>query len=184
MQDKDYIEGLIRQDRKVIRAIYQNFADRVSNYILQKGGSAEDAKDIFQDALMIILEKVQFADFQLNSTFYTFLFSVNKMLWYNKSRKKSRNTVSIPDDNTLRDVQNVEQQLLDREMDNIYRQNFSKLGELCQQLLRLFFAKKDMTTIANQLKLKNEHTARTRKYRCREQLKKLMEADERYQELM
>ena len=172
MSDKDYIAGLIHQDDKVLRAIYQNFAGRVSNYILQKGGSPEDAKDIFQDALMVILEKVQSPDFQLSSSFYTFLFSVNKMLWYNKSRKKSRSTVSIPEDNTLRDEQDIEQQLLDREMDTIYRQNFSKLGLICQQLLRLFFAKKDMTTIANQLNLKNEHTARTRKYRCREQLKK------------
>jgi DNA-directed RNA polymerase specialized sigma24 family protein len=43
----------------VLRAIYQNFAGQISNYILQKNGSPEDAKDVFQDAIMIILEKVQ-----------------------------------------------------------------------------------------------------------------------------
>ena len=184
MSDKEYLAGLMRQDDKVLRAIYQNFAGRISNYILQKGGSPEDAKDVFQDALMVILEKVQSADFQLTSGFYTYLFSINKMIWYNKSRKKSRNTVTMPDDNTLRDNQDIEQAILNREMDNIYRQNFSKLGVLCQQLLRLFFAKKEMSEIAEQLELKNEHTARTRKYRCQEQLRKFMEADNRYQELM
>jgi RNA polymerase sigma factor (sigma-70 family) len=184
LRDKQYIQGLIKQDSKILRAIYQKFAGRISNYIIQNGGSPEDAKDVFQDALMIILEKVQLPDFQLSSSFYTYLYGVNKLVWYNKSRKKSRSTVSIPDDNTLRGSQSVEQELLNREMDNLYRDNFAKLGELCQKLLELFFAKKDMTEIAQTLALKNEHTARTRKYRCREHLKKLMEKDERYNELM
>ena len=183
MQDNEYIKGLLDQDDKVLRAIYQNFAGRISNYIIKNGGSLEDAKDVFQDALMIVLEKVQSTDFKLSSSFYTYLFSVNKLVWYNKSRKKSRSTVTMPDDNTLKDNQSIEQELLDREMDNIYRDNFSKLGKLCQQLLQLFFAKKDMTEIAKALDLKNEHTARTRKYRCREQLKTLIEKDERYKEI-
>ncbi|MFK7946675.1 MAG: RNA polymerase sigma factor, partial [Saprospiraceae bacterium] len=173
---------LINQDDKVLNAIYQNFAGRISNYILQKGGSPEDAKDVFQDALMVVLQKVQSPDFEINSTFYTYLFSVNKMLWYNKSRKKSRSTVTMPDDNTLRDNHSIEEELINRELDNIYRNNFVKLGELCQQLLQLFFRKKTMIEIAAQLKLKNEHTARTRKYRCQKNLKKRMEADERYLE--
>lgn len=184
MSDKDYLAGLIRQDDKVLRTIYQNYAGRISHYILQKGGSVEDAKDVFQDALMIILKKVQSPDFELSSSFYTYLFSVNKLIWYNKSRKKSRKTETIPDDNTLKDKEDIEQALLNRERDRIYRENFSKLGMLCQQLLRLFFAKKNMTEIAQQLELKNEHTARTRKYRCREQLRKFVEADNRYQELI
>ena len=183
MNDKDYIKGLIKQDEKVLRAIYQNFAGRISNYIVKNGGSLEDAKDVFQDALMIILEKTQSSDFKLSSSFYTYLFSVNKLVWYNKSRKMYRKAVTMPDDNTLKDNQSIEQELLDRELDNIYRENFSKLGILCRQLLQLFFAKKDMTEIAKTLELKNEHTARTRKYRCRERLKKLMETDVRYNEL-
>jgi RNA polymerase sigma factor (sigma-70 family) len=167
----------------VLRAIYQNFSGKISNYIMQKGGSLDDAKDIFQDALLIVINKVQSTDFQLSSSFYTYLFSVNKYLWFNKSREKSRNNVSIPEDNTLRDDNNIERELLHKEKDAIFHDNFKKLGELCQQLLTLFFEKKNMTFIAQQLNLKNEHTARTRKYRCRESLKKLMYNDNRYQEL-
>lgn len=184
MQDKEYIKGLINQDNKVLRAIYKKFAGRISNFIIKNGGSPEDAKDVFQDALMIILKKVQSPDFELNSSFYTYLYSVNKLVWYNKSRKKYRSTVSISDDNTLKDSTSFEQALLEREMDNIYKDNFRKLGQLCQQLLKLFFVRKNMTEIAKLLNLKNEHTARTRKYRCRESLKKRMENDERYKELI
>ncbi len=184
MQDKKYIEGLINQDSSVLRAIYQNFSGRISTYILKNGGSRQDAKDVFQDSLMIILEKVQSPSFELKSSFYTYLFSVNKLVWYNLSRKKSRKNVTIPDDNTLKDNHDIEQELLNREMDKIYQDNFSRLGLICQQLLKLFFAKKNMTEIAHTLQLKNEHTARTRKYRCRQKLKELMETDKRFQELL
>ena len=184
LQDNKYIEGLINNDHKVLRAIYKNFAGRISTYILKNGGSPQEAKDVFQDALMIILEKIQSPDFELSSSFYTYLFGVNKLVWYNMSRKKSRKDVTIPDYDTLKDSQNIEQELLNREMDNIYRESFSKLGLICQQLLKLFFDKKNMTEIAAILDLKNEHTARTRKYRCREKLKRLMEADVRFQELL
>ena len=34
----------------------------------------------------------------------------------------------MPDNNTLKDNQSIEQELLDRELDNIYRENFAKLG--------------------------------------------------------
>ena len=40
-----------------------------SNFFVKNGGSQEDAKDVFQNSLMIILEKVQSSDFKLTSSF-------------------------------------------------------------------------------------------------------------------
>lgn len=183
MSDKEYIEGLINEDRRVIQAIYQNFSGRISNYIMQKGGSSEDAKDIFQDALLIIIDKMQNSDFQLTSSFYTYIFSVNKYLWFNKSKGKSRKSVLLPDDNTLKGDNNIERELLNKEKDTIFQDNFKKLGEFCQQLLTMFFEKKDTVMIAKLLKLTNAHAVRTRKYRCQESLKKIIQKDSRYKEL-
>ena len=184
MQDEDYIKGLLEGKDEVLEAIYQNFAPRITSHILKNGGTREDAKDVFQDALMIIIQKAQSLDFQLTSRFYTYLFSVCHLTFQAKRRKKANQTVTIPDDNTLKDNFNIEKELANREMDNIFRTNFAKLGNFCQQLLRLFFDKKNMTEIAEKLKLKNEHTARTRKYRCQEKLKKLMENDGRFKEIL
>ena len=183
LSDKEYIQGLINEDRKVLEAIYQNFSGRISNYIMRKGGSSEDAKDVFQDALLIIIDKVQHVDFQLTSSFYTYIFSINKYLWFNKSKAKSRKSVLLPDDNTLRGDNNIERELLNKEIDTIFQENFKKLGDFCQQLLTMSFEKKDTTMIAKLLKLTNAHAVRTRKYRCQEALKKIMRADSRYNEL-
>ena len=184
MQDKDYIEGLRKGDNRVIRTIYERFSARCGMYVLKKGGTPDDAGDVFQDALMIILRKVQAPDFKLTSNFYTYLYGVNKLVWYNLSRKKSRSNVTIPDDNTLRDTQSIEQELLDREMDTIFRQHFNQMGIICRKLLQLFFDKNDMRTIAKKLDLKNEGNARIKKYRCRAALKKAIEADPRYKEMV
>ena len=116
---------------------------RVSQLLSSKVvGTKEDAKDVIQDALMIIFEQAQASDFKLKSSFHTYLFSVCKLTWYAKKRKKANQTVTIPEDITLIEKVDVEQELLDRELYNVYRENFGKLGMICQKLLELFFAKK------------------------------------------
>jgi RNA polymerase sigma factor (sigma-70 family) len=49
--------------------------------VSQKGGSIEDSKDIFQDGLMIMLEKIESKDFVLTCKFKTFLYCVCENLW-------------------------------------------------------------------------------------------------------
>lgn len=183
MQDKEYIEGLKRQDSRVLRAIYKDFAKPISQFIMKNGGSYDDAQDVFQDALLIILRKVQSPDFELTSRFSTYLFSINKYVWYDKARKKSRKNVTISEDEPLIDKSNIEENLLNLELEEVFEENFAKLGEFCQRILTMFFNKKSMTYIAEQLQLSNDKTAKVRKYRCSQKLKELVKADSRYTEL-
>lgn len=184
MQDQDYITGLLEGRDATLKAIYKNFAGRITSHILKYGGTREDAKDVFQDALIIILQQAQSPDFQLTSQFYTYLFGICNLVFKAKRRKKSNQTVTITEEATLRDSFDIEKEITQRERDKIYKRNFGKLGEFCQQLLQLFFKKKNMTEIAEALNLKNEHTARTRKYRCQEKLKELMKKDPFFNEIM
>lgn len=183
MKEQNYIKGLLRHDDKILRAIYKKFSKGIYAFIRQNGGTTDDAKDVFQDALMIIYKKAQKPDFELTSKFHTYLFSICKLTWYARQRKKSHHTVTIPDENTLIDRQDLEGDILERERHNIYKDNFKKLKSECQRLLKLFFEKKSMEEIATILKFKNEHTARTRKYRCQQSLKKFIEADKRFKEI-
>ena len=47
----------------------------------QGGGSLDDAKDIFQDGLMVMLEKIDNDDFVLTCKFQTYLYCVCENLW-------------------------------------------------------------------------------------------------------
>lgn len=183
MENKDYIAGLLAHDSKILETIYSNFSGRIQYHIQQKGGTVDDAKDIFHDALMVIYQKAQSPDFQLTSQFYTYLYSICHFMWDRKRKKKANNTVTIPEDDRLILEENIIIEMEKREKQRVFRENVAKLGETCRKILRLFFEKKSMTEIAAALDLKNEHIARTRKYRCGKELEKLIKADNRYSEL-
>ena len=182
MENNNYIEGLLKNDNAILKKIYEDYSARIAHHIRQHGGTNEDAKDVFHDALIVIYQKAQSPDFQLTSQFYTYLHSIAHFIWDRKKKKKSNNAVTISEDFRLIDVTNIEEDILKREKYRIFQDNFQKLGSFCQQLLELFFAKENMEFIAQKLDLKNEHTARNRKYRCQKKLEELVRADARYKE--
>jgi len=183
LEDNKYIKGLLAHDSKVLEAIYANFSGRIQYHIQQKGGTRDDAKDIFHDALMVIYQKAQSPDFQLTSQFYTYLYSICHFMWDRKSKKKANNTVTISEDDRFILGENVISDIEQREKQRVFRENLAKLGDVCRQTLRLFFEKKSMTEIAILMKFDNEHVARTRKYRCGKKLEELIKSDSRYTEL-
>jgi RNA polymerase sigma factor (sigma-70 family) len=184
LNNQKYIAGLLNNDYAIIREIYENYADRIKNHIIKNGGTADDAKDVFQDALMIIYKKAQSEGFELTSQFYTYLFSICRFTFERKGKKNARNSVTNTDFDGYTYDSNFEEDFLEREKYKIYQDHFQKMGLACQQLLELFFAKKDMEEIADILKLQNAHTARNRKYRCQKKLEKMIQADKRYLELL
>jgi len=52
--------------------------------VQQNNGSDDDAKDLFQEAMIILYEKVQQGDFDLYSKLKTFLYAVCRRLWQKK----------------------------------------------------------------------------------------------------
>lgn len=183
MSKVDYIKGIQGNDTKVLKLIYTNYSDRIKNDILQKGGTVDDAKDVFQEALIVIYNKSLKPDFELTSEFYTYLFGICKFIWYRKREKKANNTVTIPDDNGYTNEFDIEKDILKREKYRLYERNLQKLGDFCKNLLILFFSGESMKIIAEKFDLKNEHTARNRKYRCQKELEKLIVTDEEFEEL-
>lgn len=179
----DYIKGLLQHDTATIELIYRNYADRIKLLVQKNGGTTEDARDVMHDALMIIYQKAQEPHFQLTSQFYTYLYGICLRLWDRKRKKKSSQTVTIPADSGYTSDDDVEGAIEAREKQQIFRDAFQQLGQFCQQLLELFFAKQDMAEIAQKMNLKNAHTARNRKYRCQKKLEELVKSDARYQEL-
>lgn len=182
----NYIKGLISNDNTIIREIYKNYLFRIEKHIISRGGTADDAKDVFQDGLMVIYNKAKKDDFELTSSFYTYLFGICYYIWERKRRNNSR-VSELPEsyeELKIFKLESVESDILYREKHKIFRDNFTKLGTFCKQILQLFFTEKSMNEIADELNLKNAHTARNRKYRCQKELEKLVFSDKRYEEFV
>ena len=81
MSDEKIIELL--KVNKTDKAFYKLYADfpKVKKMILAKGGTKDDAQDIFQEALIILYKKVNESEFKLTSKIGTYVYSVSRFLW-------------------------------------------------------------------------------------------------------
>ena len=186
MDQPDYITAILEGERLTLRRLYAEQLPVITSLIHKYGGSDSDAKDIFQDAVLIVYQKARQPDFLLSSQFSTFFYGICRNLWLNCRTKKSATAeVTFPKEvKYIADDIPTEAELLLVERGNLFRKAFRQLGEDCQQLLELFFQKIPMEMIATRMGYGSEGYARRRKLQCKQRLVELVKADPAYRELL
>lgn len=168
------LQGLARNDRKAIEILYKENFNLIQAMVVANNGTAEDAKDIFQEAMIVLYQKVQSDTFELNCRVQTFVYSVCRRLWLKRLMQQSRyslheNTeelVVVDDEMEEHEKRDGEFGLMEKAMGN--------LGEPCKSLLEAFyFQKKNMQAIAGDFGYTNPENAKTQKYKCLLRLKKI-----------
>lgn len=168
------LQGLAKKDKKAIETIYKENFNLIQALILNNNGSTEDAKDIFQEAMIVLYQKVQSDSFELNCQIKTFVYSVCRRLWLKRLMQQNRYTLYDNNENMV---------LIDDEMEDHEKRNaeftlmekaMNSLGEPCKSLLEAFYMqKKGMQEIASNFGYTNADNAKTQKYKCLMRLKKL-----------
>lgn len=167
---EEIITGLRFQATDVLKYIYNNCFPGVKKFVLKSGGTEEDAKDCFQESLVIVYRKVKedqkfvinsFPDYIFGICRHIFLKQINNGHLQNED--VSGYTISDnsyePDDAEIQ--KNYEYRL--------YQSHFSKLGDICRKILDMILRKIPAKQIAEMLKT-TETYIHTRKYKCKEQL--------------
>lgn len=175
-QELALLKGLARNDKKSVEDIYKHNYNLIQALIVNNSGTTDDAKDIFQEAMVVLYEKARSGNFELNCQVRTYLYSVSKRLWLKKLQQSNRFVNEFGDDG-MADVP-VEEDLTEHdEKDAEYEmmhQSINKLGEPCKSLLEAFyFQKKSMQDIAEGFGYTNSENAKTQKYKCLMRLKKI-----------
>ncbi|MEI2740071.1 MAG: sigma-70 family RNA polymerase sigma factor [Chitinophagaceae bacterium] len=173
--EKALLEGLAASDKKAVETIYRENFNMVQSLIINNNGSADDAKDIFQEAMIVLYEKVRSGTFELNCQIKTFVYSVSRRLWL--KRLQQQNRYSAPGDN-MEAVVSVEEELEDHEQRNaefeMMEKAISNLGEPCKSLLEAYYLQKqNMQVIAASFGYTNADNAKNQKYKCLMRLKKI-----------
>jgi hypothetical protein len=65
--DITIIEGVRRQDDKILNWIYDNYYQSVKKHVLNNSGSAEDVSDVFQDSIIVLYNQISENSFKLTS---------------------------------------------------------------------------------------------------------------------
>ncbi|MET0636227.1 MAG: sigma-70 family RNA polymerase sigma factor [Chitinophagaceae bacterium] len=173
--EKLLLQGLARNDKKAVETIYRLNYSMVQSLIISNNGSADDAKDIFQETMIVLYEKSRSGTFELNCLIRTYVYSVARRLWLKKLQQASRfggdmtvveNTVPVEEDLDEHQRRDHEFVMMERAMEG--------LGEPCRSLLEAFYLrKKNMQEIAGTFGYTNAENAKTQKYKCLVRLKKV-----------
>jgi RNA polymerase sigma factor (sigma-70 family) len=173
--EKELLEGLANNDRKAVETLYQENFNTIQSLIINNNGSSDDAKDIFQEAIIVLYEKVRGGGFELQCQIKTFLYSVSRRLWL--KRLQQQNRYAAPGD-SMESVVPVEEDLEAHEQRNaefeMMEQAINHLGEPCKSLLEAYYLQKqNMQVIAANFGYTNADNAKNQKYKCLMRLKKI-----------
>ncbi len=151
-----------------IEEIYEQFFPVVAKFISSAGGSFEDAKDIFHDALVIFIEKKSRTSVSVIKSDKAYILGVSKHLWSRQHQNDSKyrylnsmeQEIAIPDDYFPT-------------ANNRRLLNFLKMaGKRCLDLLRAFyFQQQPIKDMVRNLGYSHEHSVSVQKYKCLEKLR-------------
>ena len=175
LNEKAQLEGLAKNDKEIVESIYAAHYNMVQSLVVNNSGSYDDARDIFQETMIVLYEKARSGSFELNCQLKTYIYSVSRRLWLKKLNQSQR---YVPDLGNVFESVPVEDQLEQHDQKNsdfgMMEKAMSGLGEPCKTLLEAFYLqKRSMTDIAGQFGYTNADNAKNQKYKCLARLRKL-----------
>jgi len=185
--DEAIIEGLRLRSDYIIKYIYQELFPMIMFLVTKNNGNEEDAEDVFQDSLIIVFKKIKADELELSCSFRTYIYSICRNLWLQKLSKRKQYTREFNDveDYVTMTEYNIKNNNLDElEKFRLYQQHFLTLNKDCQKVLLLFMKKMSLKEIAVEMGFKTEKYAKTRKYLCKEELKKRIINDPKCQKFL
>jgi RNA polymerase sigma factor (sigma-70 family) len=180
ISDIAILEGVRKQDEKILNWLYDNYFQSVRNYVLNNSGSSEDVSDVFQDSIIILYRQITEDNLKLTSDLKGYFFGISRNVWNALLRKKRRTTELVIDLEDDGDLEDANYPILER----ILSRAFQKLKPDQQMVLNLFSEGHTYEDIALKMNLKNEIYARRKKYLCKEILMELVKKDPDYQEYL
>jgi DNA-directed RNA polymerase specialized sigma24 family protein len=74
------LKGLAANDRKCIETIYRSHYSMVQTLVINNSGTSDDARDIFQEAIIVLYEKAKSGSFELHAQLKTYLCCVSAVM--------------------------------------------------------------------------------------------------------
>lgn len=175
MTDQEIYNGIARKDNKTFQLLYNEHIGMIINLVQKNSGSKDDARDLFQEGLIALWTNIKNEKFQLNKNIKisSYLYALCRNIWISKLRK-AKYTKPIDELNNIEgQTEGIEEMEEQYNKINQLTNYLEKLNNSCQQLLKLFYYKKNsLKEIALKMNF-TEKTAKNNKYRCMKNLREL-----------
>lgn len=169
--DSETISGIIKGDWKVLKFVHWRYFPQICDYVRKKGGTIEDAKDVFQETLYAVIKMITKENFTLKSELFSLIYTIAKNQWANVLRDRRETRVNLPDYNSFNEETNDLSEIQDKneieELEGrLFYENYDKLSNDCKKVLRLSLEKHSITEMAEILGV-TEKYVKKRKYQCK-----------------
>jgi len=169
------ISGIRQKDDLALAALYKAHYAMIVRLVCTNSGTEQEAKDIYQEAVIVLYEKIQSADFQLTCTIKTYLYAVCRRLWLKRLSEKKRHPALNGTAETFDGIEEEMQEIDEKE--NAFqrmRTSLMGLGEPCRTIIEDFYIHdQSMEAIRDKFGYTNADNAKNQKYKCLQRLKKL-----------
>jgi len=173
--DEALLEGIRNEEETALAYLYKLHYPMILHFVQNNSGTDDEAKDIYQEAIIVFYEKVREQQLELNCQIKTYLYSICRRLWLKRLALKNRFSGMVMDSDAF--IQ-VEEEVAESEEKELKFQKMGDalvlLGEPCKTLLEDFYLQDlSMQSITEKFGYTNADNTKNQKYKCLMRLKKL-----------
>jgi len=164
----------LKDQSEIVKSIYKNRRS-ITSWVLRNSGSKQDSEDVLQEAIIVFLRLYSEGKVSDISNPMPLVMLIAKRYWLGKLRNK-KSHIELQENDQFHEMDSDIDALIEKEKRIKDAQvALSDIGEQCRKLLKLFyFDAKRLDEIAKVLGFRNEHVARSMKYKCLEKLRTLV----------
>lgn len=174
MDDNRTLTGLRARDNAAYNLLYTFYYPSIEAFVRKNSGTPDDAKDVFQETIIVLLDKVPKRDFVLTSSMKTYIMAVASNIWLKRLRE-ARRVTRLDIDLELEDMtpSEWEEKEAAYSQRNVVQRIFDKMTRHCVIFLtRTFISGASREKLMEEMGYKNTHTFDNQKYKCLEQARK------------
>ncbi len=166
--DHQIISLLLTDREKAFEQLYLKAFPPVARFVSRMGGNTQDAKDIFQDALIILYEKAG-EPVAIKSSVPAYVVGIAKHLWNRKYRAAQR---AVPLDMLEQDIAIPADFYAPQEPTTSLLSYLEMAGKRCMDILQGFYYDKlSMQQIAQSFGYSSIRSATVQKFKCLEKVR-------------
>ena len=175
--DEEFVAAIQGGDDRALAHLYRLHLPMVSHLVLQNSGTEDEAKDVYQEGVMVFYEKVREGSLELSCQIKTYLYAVCRRLWLKRLAEKNRFVGHLDDLEPYLETGAEEDVEQAQERDQRFAtmaEALDHLGEPCRSLIEGFYLQeKSMQQLTAEFGYTNADNAKNQKYKCLVRLKKL-----------
>lgn len=176
ISDNTLLDKLKTEEIASFDLLYKFHFATIAKYIKQNQGNHQDAEDIFQEAIIVLLQKVRQPDFVLTSSLKTYLYAISKNLWLKRLRDNKIKFAHTANFDFEMEGFEIEQETSKEEKVTSW---LTRITENCQRILKaIFYYQEPMSSLMQKMGWKNKHTAANQQYKCIQQVKREKQKEE------